>query len=129
MRLLSRTILALLLASAAALLIFGPRPDPHLRYRDGSPVTPGVTRISYWEKWGGNEGRQMNEIVDDFNNTVGRQKKIFVQYLSISTVDKKTLTAAAAGVPPDIAGLWDRQLTQFAAEDALEPLDNLAAEH
>ena len=129
MRLLSRTILALMLASAAALLIFGPRPNPHLQYRDGSPVPPNVTRIAYWEKWGGNEARQMNEIVDDVNHPVGREKKIFVQYLSISTVDKKTLTATAAGVPPDVAGLWDRQLTQFAAEDALEPLDNLAAEH
>ena len=37
--------------------------------------------------------------------------------------------ASAAGVPPDIAGLWDAQLVQFAAMDALEPLDALATAH
>src|SRR5438445_12323814 len=68
----------------------------------------------------------MQQIVDDFNRTVGREKKIYVRYLSITAVDKKTLISTAAGVPPDVAGLWDAQVAQFADLDAIEPLDELA---
>ena len=85
--------------------------------------------VSYWEKWTGEEAEQMQQIVDDFNNRVGKEKGIYVQYLSMSSVNQKTLVATAAGVPPDVAGLWDAQVTQFAAINALEPLDDLAKEH
>jgi len=71
----------------------------------------------------------MRQIVDEFNRTTGREKQIFVEYLSMSSVDEKTLVATAAGVPPDVAGVWDAQLAQFAAMDALEPLEDLAALH
>src|SRR4051812_28348443 len=71
----------------------------------------------------------MQEVVADFNRTVGQDEKIFVRYLSMSSVDRKTLIATAAGVPPDVAGVWDAQLAQFADLNALEPLDRLAAEH
>ncbi|HEY0074823.1 MAG TPA: ABC transporter substrate-binding protein [Abditibacteriaceae bacterium] len=89
----------------------------------------GRVLVTYWEKWTGKEADQMQEIVNDFNKTVGKEKGIFVQYLSMSSVNQKTLVATAAGVPPDIAGLWDTQVAQFAAIDALEPLDELAKEH
>ena len=85
--------------------------------------------VSYWEKWTGEEADQMQQIVNDFNNSVGKEKGIYVQYLSMSSVNQKTLVATAAGVPPDVAGLWDAQVTQFAAINALEPLDDLAKEH
>ena len=85
--------------------------------------------VTYWEKWTGKEAEQMQEIVNDFNNTVGKDKGIYVQYLSMSSVNQKTLVATAAGVPPDIAGLWDTQVAQFAAINALEPLDDLARAH
>ena len=50
------------------------------------------------------------EIVDWFNNTVGKEKGIYVQYLSMSSINQKTLVSTAAGVPPDVAGLWDHQV-------------------
>jgi multiple sugar transport system substrate-binding protein len=90
-------------------------------------VPPGFTVVEYWEKWVGNEAAQMKVIVDDFNNTVGREKHIYVRYLPMSGVDQKALIAIAAGVPPDIAGIWDKQLPQFASLGALEKLDDLAA--
>lgn len=90
---------------------------------------PGRVVVTYWEKWTGDEAAQMQIIVDDFNKSVGKEKGIYVQYLSMSSVNQKTLVATAAGVPPDIAGLWDPQVAQFAAIDALEPLDDLAKEH
>ncbi len=119
MKMISRSILTLLIVSAAMILLFGPKPHAH--------APPGRIVISYWEKWTGTEADQMRQIVDDFNNSVGKDKGIYVEYLSISGVDQKTLTATAAGVPPDVAGLWDPQIAPFAARQALLPLDDLAA--
>src|SRR5437764_1084229 len=119
MKLLRKIILILFFYAGLLVLLFGPR---------AQFIPPaGRTVVTYWEKWTGNEAAQMQQIVDDFNNSVGREKGIFVRYLSISDVNKKTLIAAAAGVPPDIAGLWDNNTVQFATSDALEPLEDLAA--
>jgi len=120
MALVRKGILVGLCLLAAVILLFGPRA--------GSDLPPGRVVIQYWEKWNGPEADVMRDIVKDFNRTIGREKGIFVEYLSISRIDQKTLVSTAAGVPPDIAGLWDTQLAQFAAMDALEPLDDLAAE-
>ena len=85
--------------------------------------------VDYWEKWTGGEAAAMQQIVDDFNNTIGKEKGIFVRYVSTSTINQKTLVATSAGVPPDIAGLFDVNLVQFATMDALEPLEKMAAAH
>jgi multiple sugar transport system substrate-binding protein len=118
---LKRLTISLLAIAAAALLVWGPRPEQSL--------PAGRVVVDYWEKWGGAEEAAMRQIVDDFNATVGAQKRIYVRYVSTSTINTKTLAATAAGVPPDIAGLFDRNLVQFAAMGALEPLDDLAAAH
>jgi ABC-type glycerol-3-phosphate transport system substrate-binding protein len=114
-------ILACLVLPAIALLAFGPRAKHN--------VPPGFVSLQYWEKWSGTEGIQMAQIVDDFNKTVGKEKGIVVEYMSMTEVNRKTLIATAAGVPPDIAGVWDGQTSQFGALDAFEPLDDLAAEY
>ena len=106
---------------AVLLLVVGPRGS--VRSHDGIVV------VEYWEKWTGNERDKLMESVDEFNNTVGKEKGIFVNCLSTSGIVQKTLVATAGGVPPDLAGLWDPGIAQFAALDALEPLDDLAAEH
>ncbi len=121
MQILKQGFSAILAVLAVFFLIFGGRRE------QGSHE--GRVVVNYWEKWTGNEAEQMGQIVDDFNNTVGKEKGIYVQYLSMSSVDQKTLVATAAGVPPDIAGLWDPQVTQFASINALEPLDELAKAH
>ena len=116
-------IFGLLFAAAAVFLVRGTPPPA------GENVPDDFVIVRYWEKWTGNEGAQMRQIVDEFNATVGRQKKIHVAYMSMSAIDHKTLVATAAGVPPDIAGLWDQQVAQYAALGAAEPLDDLAAAH
>ncbi len=119
LRYLKTLSVGLFLAAAGALLAFGPRDF-------GRPPAPaGFTEITYWEKWTGNEAAQMQIIVDDFNRSVGCEKKIYVKCLTISNIEERTLAATAAGVPPDVAGLTDEQIAQFAALDALEPLDDL----
>ena len=106
---------------AVLLLAIGPRANRN--------VPKGVVVVEYWEKWTGNEGEKLQESVNDFNATVGREKGIFVNCLSTSGIVQKTLVATAGGVPPDLAGLWDPGIAQLAALDALEPLDELAAAH
>src|SRR6476620_10656815 len=121
MNVLKWVILSLIGLITAGLLAFGPRP-----YAD---LPKDRVVVDYWEKWTGNEEQQMRSIVDEFNNTVGAEKHIFVRYISTSSINQKTLVATAAGVPPDIAGLYDNNLVQFAAMDALEPLEDLAREY
>ncbi len=109
---------------ALDLLITGPRPEtkpPEGREHD--------VVVQYWEKWVGDEGAKMKVIVDDFNDTVGKKKHIYVQYLSMSQIDQKTIVAVAAGDPPDVAGLWDHEVAPMGAMGALMPLDELAGEH
>jgi ABC-type glycerol-3-phosphate transport system substrate-binding protein len=120
----SRIILLVMVLSAAVLLVAGPTAEPTI-----PPDRRGDTILEYWEKWSGDESAAMGRIVDDFNNSVGREKHIYVHYLSMTNITQKTLAAAAAGVPPDIAGSWHDVLAQFAALGALEPLDDLAAAH
>jgi multiple sugar transport system substrate-binding protein len=114
-------ILLSMLAIAVRLLLVTPR---HALPEVGDRVV-----VDYWEKWTGREAAAMQEIIELFNDTVGREKGIFVRYLSMSNIQQKTLVSTAAGVPPDLAGIFEAQLVQFAALDALEPLDDLAAEY
>jgi multiple sugar transport system substrate-binding protein len=114
-------IFAALAMGAAVLLAFGPRA--------GDEFPRDRVIVDYWEHWSGAEEAGMRQIVNAFNDTVGREKKIFVRYLSTSSIEQKTLVATAAGVPPDIAGLYNQNIPQFASMDALEPLDAMAAEH
>lgn len=81
--------------------------------------------IHYWEKWTGQEGEAMRKVVDAFNQS---QDRIFVNYLPISGVDQKTLLATAGDVPPDVVGLWDNNVSQFADGMAIRPLDDLCRE-
>ena len=118
---LKRLIFASLLLCAGFFLALGPRPR-------GTIPNDRVV-VEYWEKWVGREAAQMQQIVDDFNNTVGRDRHIYIRYLSMSKLDQKLLISTAGGVPPDIAGLWDPQTAEFADLGMLESLDDLAASH
>jgi multiple sugar transport system substrate-binding protein len=79
--------------------------------------------ITYWEKWGGFEGDAMRVVVDEFNRS---QNRIWVDYLTISAVNVKTLLATAAGVPPDVAGVFDSDVVPFAEDRAAMPLETYA---
>jgi ABC-type glycerol-3-phosphate transport system substrate-binding protein len=81
--------------------------------------------VIYWEKWTGDEAEQMRKVVDKFNKS---QDRIFVKYLSISGVAQKTMLATAGGTPPDVSGIWQDQLCQFADANALMDLTDLARE-
>ncbi len=122
MRLLRLLLIVALLASAVTVFIVGSKTG-------SAPLPAGFVKVQYWEKWTGNEGHQMQLIVEQFNATVGKEKHIYVEYTSQSEVDRKTLVATAGGVPPDVAGLWMGEMVQYAAMDALEPLDAYAKQY
>lgn len=86
---------------------------------------PGRIHISYWEKWTGFEYDGIKATVDDFNRS---QDKIFVDLLTISSIDQKAMMATAAGVPPDVAGLFGPNVPQYADDNAVMPLDQFCEE-
>ncbi len=86
---------------------------------------PGRTVVTYWEKWTGFEGEAMRAVVDEYNAS---QDQIYVELLTISQIDRKTVVAAAGGVPPDVSGLWSFNVHAFADKNALTPLDDRLAE-
>ncbi len=81
---------------------------------------PGPVEITYWEKWTNFEGDAIRAVVDEFNRT---QDKIHVNLLSISGIENKTLMAVAGGNPPDVAGLYDRNVAQYADANAIQNID------
>ena len=68
----------------------------------------------------------MRAVVDDFNAS---QNRVFVDYSSVSQMDRKLMLATSGGVPPDVAGIYGRALPVYAESNALTPLDRLAARH
>jgi multiple sugar transport system substrate-binding protein len=87
------------------------RPDP----------MPGPIHITYWDKWTGDEGKAIRRTVDAFNQS---QDKIHVDLMIISGIADKTLLAISGNNPPDVSGLWDFNVAQYADDNALMPLDD-----
>ena len=111
-------LVAILVVPAVLLLAFGPR--------SMQTPPPGTTVVEYWETWTNTEAAALQSVINDFNNTVGKQKHIYVNLLSASDINQKVLASTAAGVPPDIAGMENTDVPQFAELDAIQPLDELA---
>jgi ABC-type glycerol-3-phosphate transport system substrate-binding protein len=112
--------LALTLAGATAIIAVAAIAGDQVVRRSAKP---NRVNIVYWEKWTGAEGEAMRKVVDDFNES---QDRIYVDYLSISGVDQKTMLATAGGNPPDVAGIWQDQIVQFANAGVLTDLSEMA---
>lgn len=89
------------------------------------PAPNGPVVIKYWEKWTGFESDAMQAVVNDFNAS---QNRIFVDYCTVSQIDRKLMLATAGGVPPDVAGVWSNNIPVYAENNALTPLDKRAAD-
>ncbi len=81
--------------------------------------------ITYWEKWTGFEGEAVRALVDRYN---ARQSRVFVKMLTTSEIEKKLLVAIAGGDPPDVSGLYSRNVAVYAEKGALSPLDEALLE-
>ena len=87
-----------------------------------APAKDNRVHITYWEKWTSFEGDAIKDTVDEFNRS---QNRIYVDLLTISSIEKKTLLAVAGGDPPDVAGLYGANVAQYADDNAVQPLDDL----
>jgi len=67
----------------------------------------------------------MRAVVDDFNAS---QERIHVNYSSISQIERKLMLATGGGVPPDVAGIYEWMIPVYSENNALTPLDRMAAE-
>lgn len=106
---------------SAALLGFA-----HSGCEKEEPAKRGKIVISFWDKQTGAEAAAVLAVVDDFNKS---QDRIFVDYTSVSQIDRKFMVAAAGGVPPDLIGLWSHRVPGYAENNALMPLDKLAEDN
>lgn len=103
------------IAAALALLVVACAPS---RESSDSRIV-----IRYWEKWTGFEAQAMRVVVEEFNAS---QDRIYVEYSSVSQIDRRLMLAIAGGVPPDVAGIWGHVLPVYAENNALTPLDSFA---
>ena len=90
------------------------------------PALRGRVVVTYWEKLTGDQADAVRAVVNDFNKS---QDRIFVDFSSVSLIDRKFMLATAGGVPPDLVGLWSHMVPVYAENNALMPLDKLAAEN
>ena len=104
-----------MLLAAVGVVVFGPR--------TANKTPDGRVVVTYWEKWTGFEGEAMRQLVHYFNATEGQRLGIHVEYVPTTGIDLKTMIAITGGDPPDLAGLWQRNLCSFAEGAALESLD------
>jgi len=86
----------------------------------------GRVQIDYWEVWTNFEKEAMQSLVDEFNAS---QDRIYVNFLSVSQMERKLMLATAGGNPPDIAGVRSADIALFAENGALTPLNAYAAQY
>ncbi len=94
----------------------------HLAKND--PVD-GKVHVKYWEKWTDFEFDSMKHVVDVFNS---EHPNIQVDILSVSGIQDKTLMAISGNIPPDVAGLYGGNVTQYADDHAVYTLDDMCKE-
>jgi ABC-type glycerol-3-phosphate transport system substrate-binding protein len=91
---------------------------------DADHKQDGKILIKYWEKWNGPEADAMRAVVNDYNAS---QEKVYVDFSTVSQMDRRLMLAIAGGVPPDVAGIYGKSLPVYAENNALMPLDKFAA--
>lgn len=113
--LLRRASLSAVGAAGVGFIALGPR--------GGRERSDGRLVLDYWEKWTGLEGRAMQRVVEEYNQS---QSRIFVRYFSTNAIDQKTQVAIAGGNPPDIVGLWNYNVPAYADLGAIIPLSEIS---
>jgi len=82
-------------------------------------------RLDYWEKWGGREREAMAQIVRSFNAAQQRYEVVMIDVgdQTASPDLPRFLNAQRHGIPPDVIGLEDHQISDLAARGGLILLD------
>ena len=69
-------------------------------------ATDGPVKLVFWHAWGGHEGKYLEQLVAEFNDT---HADIQVQP-AYFLIGDKLMAAIAGGIPPDVATVWDWML-------------------
>ncbi len=85
-----------------------------------SSFTFAKVKVVYWEKWTGMEAIPIEIVIDEFNKS---QNEIEVEYVPVSDLDTKILTAIASGNVPDLTGGRMSVMVELASQGQLIPLD------
>jgi ABC-type glycerol-3-phosphate transport system substrate-binding protein len=104
--------------------------------RPGADDEPTRVRtVTYWEKWTGFEGEAADRMVAAFNEREAQRaerepgyRPIRVQRVTVSRIEQKLLVAIAGGNPPDVAGMYSRQIAAYADKGSLTDLTARLAE-
>lgn len=118
-----RILKLLLLGVLISLFVLGCARDVGLS--PNNPVT-----LTMWHNFGGQMQTTMDQLVDEFNQTVGKEQGIFLSITSISdsaTIREKLTMIAdddpGAPAMPDIATCYPQTAAILAAKGLLAPLD------
>ncbi|HKG91786.1 MAG TPA: sugar ABC transporter substrate-binding protein [Gemmatimonadaceae bacterium] len=90
----------------------------------GSADAAGTTTLRFWAM--GAEGERVQELVKQFERE-NPGIKVRVQQIPWTAAHEKLLTAHVGEATPDVAQLGNTWVPEFAALDALEPLDGRVA--
>lgn len=106
-----RLVLALVALAAAAGVCFS-------CFRSSS--RDDVVELRFWYAWGGYEGRFLETLIEEFNQTHPhiRVKGTFFN------IGDKLLAAIAGGKPPDVATVWDYMLATMGEAGCFLPLED-----
>lgn len=99
--------------------------------KDGLDPKNPVTLV-LWHNFGGQMQTTMDQLISEFNNTLGKEKGIIlsVESISVSQALQEKLTMIASGDPgapkmPDITTCYPQTATILYEKNLLAPLDNL----
>lgn len=87
----------------------------------GKKDDDGVIKLKFWHLWGGYEGKYLQSLVDEFNES---HPHIHVDTLFVPLVGDKLMASIAGKVPPDVATIWDWMLTSMGESGCFMPLDD-----
>lgn len=95
-------------------------------FKHKEPVT-----LTMWHNFGGEMQTTMDNLVNEFNNTVGKDNDIFLSVTSVSSTasTQEKLNMIASGDPgspemPDIATCYPQTAALLAEKEIITPLDN-----
>lgn len=105
--------------------------DPYADLLDPkNPVT-----VNVWNYYSGQQGIQFNELVDQFNNTEGRERGIIVTSTTQSSIDvladellKAVNAEVGAQTLPDMAAVYPETAFILNEKDAIVPIEDYLTE-
>lgn len=83
----------------------------------------GPAEIRFWYAWGGDEGKFLESLIDEFNRTHPNIKVVG----SFFNIGDKLLASIAGGKPPDVATVWEFMFVTMGESGCFLPLEDKLA--